>query len=146
MRRERIRSTPRWRKIGPRRDCAFVVEDQNADGFRGMSVVRVRLLFSFQFDGVDYPCALVEWYNKIGRGPDQDTGMWMVRPDLRHTRARDPVMSVVHLDSVLRGAHLIPVFGSRYLPRGFRHTWSLDAFEAFFVNKYIDAHANEIAF
>ncbi|KAJ7756688.1 hypothetical protein B0H16DRAFT_1662563 [Mycena metata] len=94
MRRERIRSTPRWRKIGPRRDCTFVVEDQNADGLRGMSVVRVRLLFSFQFDGVDYPCALVEWYNKIGRGPDQDTGMWM----------------------------------------------------AFFVNKYIDAHANEIAF
>ncbi|KAJ7719659.1 hypothetical protein B0H16DRAFT_1794428 [Mycena metata] len=146
MRRERIRSTPRWRKTGPRRDCAFVVEDQNADGFRGMTVVCVRLLFSFQFDGVDYPCALVEWYNKIGRGPDEDTGMGMVRPDLRNTRARDPVMSVVHLDSVLRGAHLIPVFGSRYLPCGFRHTWSLDAFEAFFVNKYIDAHANEIAF
>ncbi|KAJ7730745.1 hypothetical protein B0H16DRAFT_1665336 [Mycena metata] len=146
MRRERIRCTPRWRKIGPRRDCAFVVEDQNTAGFRGMSVVRLKLLFSFQFDGVNYPCALVEWFDKIGRAPDPDTGMWMVRPDLRRTRARDPVRSVVHLDTVLRGAHLIPVFGSRYLPVGFRHIWSLDAFEAFFVNKYIDAHANEIAF
>ncbi|KAJ6622755.1 hypothetical protein B0H10DRAFT_1873823 [Mycena sp. CBHHK59/15] len=146
MRRERIRSTPSWRKKGPRRDCAFVVEDQNTDGFRAMSVVRVKLFFSFQFDGVEYPCALVEWYKKIGRRPDSDTGMWMVEPEVRRTRAREAVMTVVHLDSLLRGAHLIPVFGSRYLQPGFRHTWSLDAFEAFFVNKYIDAHANEIAY
>ncbi|KAJ6563088.1 hypothetical protein DFH09DRAFT_1247611 [Mycena vulgaris] len=40
MRRERIRSTPTWRKHGPRRDCTFVVEDQHALGFRGMSAVR----------------------------------------------------------------------------------------------------------
>ncbi|KAJ6590829.1 hypothetical protein B0H10DRAFT_2167907 [Mycena sp. CBHHK59/15] len=116
MRRERIRSTPNWRKTGPRRDCAFVVEDQNAAGFRAMSVVRVKLFFSFQFDGVEYPCAL------------------------------EPVTTVVHLDVFLRGTHLIPVYGSRYLQPGFRHTWSLDAFQAFFVNKYIDAHANEIAY
>ncbi|KAJ6615952.1 hypothetical protein B0H10DRAFT_2039074 [Mycena sp. CBHHK59/15] len=125
MRRERIRSTPSWCKTGPRRDCAFVVEDQNAAGFRAMSVVRVKLFFSFQFD---------------------DTGMWMVEPELRRTRAQEPVTTVVHLDVFLRGAHLIPVYGSRYLQPGFRHTWSLDAFQAFFVNKYIDAHANEIAY
>ncbi|KAJ7138682.1 hypothetical protein C8R43DRAFT_1089287 [Mycena crocata] len=134
MRRERIRSTPRWRKSGPRRDCAFVVEDQNADGFRALSVVHVKLFFSFQYDGVDYPCALVEWYKKIGRRPDADTGMWMVEPEVRRTRARDTVTTVVHLDSFL------------FLQPGFRHTWSLDAFEAFFVNKYIDAHANEVAY
>ncbi|KAJ7745639.1 hypothetical protein B0H16DRAFT_1557678 [Mycena metata] len=117
MRRERIRCTPRWRKIGPRRDCAFVVEDQKPP-----------LLFSFQFDGVNYPCAL-------GAGPRH--GMWMVRPDLRRTRARDPVRSVVHLDTILRGAHLIPCLALDIF---------LSTFEAFFVNKYIDAHANEIAF
>ncbi|KAJ6610872.1 hypothetical protein B0H10DRAFT_2193179 [Mycena sp. CBHHK59/15] len=60
MRRERIRSTPTWRKHGPRRDCAFAVENQQEQGFRGMSVVRVRLFFSFTHDGIDYPCALVE--------------------------------------------------------------------------------------
>ncbi|KAJ7672946.1 hypothetical protein B0H17DRAFT_1083378 [Mycena rosella] len=146
MRRERIRSTPSWRKTGSRRDCAFVVDDQHADGFRAMSVVRVKLFFSFQHDGVHYPCALVEWYKKIGRRPDSDTGMWMVEPELRRTRAHQPLMTVVHLDSFLRGAHLVPVYGRRYLPSGFRNTWSLDVFQAFFVNKYIDAHANEIIF
>ncbi|KAJ7159339.1 hypothetical protein C8R43DRAFT_881825, partial [Mycena crocata] len=131
-----------WRKIGPRRDCAFVVEDQNTNGFRALSVVHVKLFFSFQYDGVDYPCALVEWYKKIGRGPDSDTGMWMVEPEVRRNRGRDTVTTVVHLDSFLRGAHLIPVYGSKFLQSGFRHTWSLDTFEAFFVNKYIDVHAN----
>ncbi|KAJ6622418.1 hypothetical protein B0H10DRAFT_2175040 [Mycena sp. CBHHK59/15] len=145
MRRERIRSTPSWRKTGPRRDCVFLVEDQNADGFRGMSVARVRLFFSFQHDGVDYPCALVEWFKKIGRGPDSETGMWMVEPEVRRTRGHDRLITVVHLDTVMRGAHLIPVYGSRFLQPGFRYTWSLDAFQAFFVNKYIDDHANEIA-
>ncbi|KAJ7128178.1 hypothetical protein C8R43DRAFT_1090218 [Mycena crocata] len=140
MRRERIRSTPRWRQSGR----------ATTEGFRAISVVRVKLFFSFSHDGADYPCALVEWYKKIGRGPDQDTGMWMVEPELRHTREQKTVATVVHLDSLLRGAHLIPgpVYGARFLPSGFRHTQSLDAFEAFFVNKYIDidAHANEIAY
>ncbi|KAF7341356.1 hypothetical protein MVEN_01872100 [Mycena venus] len=34
MRREHIRSTPTWRKHGPRRDCVFVVENQGELGFR----------------------------------------------------------------------------------------------------------------
>ncbi|KAJ7939396.1 hypothetical protein B0H13DRAFT_1587096, partial [Mycena leptocephala] len=43
MRRERIRSTPKWRKYGPRRDCAFAVESQDEQGFHGMSVVHTFL-------------------------------------------------------------------------------------------------------
>jgi hypothetical protein len=80
MRRERIRSTPSWRKHGARRDCAFAVEDQDKPGFRGTSVVRVKLFFSFNHDGVEYPCALVEWFKKVGRSPDVYTGMWVVEP------------------------------------------------------------------
>ncbi|KAF7333127.1 hypothetical protein MVEN_02378200 [Mycena venus] len=98
MRRERIRSTPSWRKKGPRRDCAFVVEDQNTDGFRAMSVVRVKLFFSFQFDGVEYPCALVEWYKKIGRRPDSDTGMWMVEPEYTWIRSCGELILFLCLD------------------------------------------------
>lgn len=52
MRRERIRSTPSWRKGPPRRDCAFVVEDQLQSGMKGMSIVRVLLLFSFRHEGI----------------------------------------------------------------------------------------------
>ncbi|KAF7372468.1 hypothetical protein MVEN_00108400 [Mycena venus] len=143
MRRERIRSTPTWRKHGPRRDCVFVVENQGELGFRGMSVVRVRLFFSFSYDGVDYPCALVDWFKKVGRSPDPETGMWIVEPEMKGSVR---LTTIVHLDTLLRGAHLIPVYGEGYIPIGFRYTYSLDAFKSFHVNKYIDHHANEIAF
>ncbi|KAJ7669939.1 hypothetical protein DFH06DRAFT_1372426 [Mycena polygramma] len=144
MRRERIRSTPKWMKhSGPRRDCAFVVENQNERGFRGMSVVRIRLFFSFTHDGIDYPCALVDWFKKVGRSPDLETGMWIVEPEMRG-KAR--LTTIVHLDTLLRGAHLIPVYGEDFIPVGFRYIHSLDSFISFHVNKYIDHHANEIAF
>lgn len=146
MRRERIRCTPSWRKTGPRRDCAFVVEDQNKRGFRGMSVVRTRLLFSFSHEGEDYPCALVEWYKKIGRGPEASSGMWQVTEELLPGRNGGRLTTVVHLDSILRGAHLIPVYGDHSLPDKFKPEWTLDSFTTFFVNKYADHHSNEIAF
>ncbi|KAF8815688.1 hypothetical protein BYT27DRAFT_7079395 [Phlegmacium glaucopus] len=140
MRQEHIRSTPSWRSSGPRHDCVFVVEDEDKEGFQGMSVVRVKLFFSFRYEGEKYPCALVEWFKKVGRSPDKQTGMWVVKPEEDHHGRR--LTSVVHLDTVLQGAHLIPGF----LPPNFNHTWSLDPFKAFFVNKYVDHHANEIAF
>ncbi|KAF8174181.1 hypothetical protein K438DRAFT_2049994 [Mycena galopus ATCC 62051] len=143
MRRERIRSTPSWRKHGPRRDCAFAVEDQQKPGFRGMSVVHIKLFFSFVHDGVEYPCALVEWFKKVGRSPDISTGMWIVEPEYR---GKNHLVTILHLDSLMRGAHLVPVFGSDHIPVGFSYRHSLDAFKAFHVNKYIDYHANEIAF
>ncbi|KAJ6631895.1 hypothetical protein B0H10DRAFT_2172192 [Mycena sp. CBHHK59/15] len=67
MHREHIWSTPTWRKHGPCQDCTFAVENQQEQGFRGMSVVCVHLFFSFTRDGIDYPCALVEWFKKVGR-------------------------------------------------------------------------------
>ncbi|KAF8801254.1 hypothetical protein BYT27DRAFT_7310172 [Phlegmacium glaucopus] len=144
MHRERIRSTPSWHSTGPRRDCAFVVEKQNERGFRGMSVVRIKLFFLFSYEGEKYLCALVEWFKKVGRSPNEQTGMWVVKPEEDHHRKR--LTTVVHLDTILRGAHLIPVYGSSFIPPYFCHYWSLDAFRAFFVNKYADHHANEVAF
>lgn len=141
MRRERIRSTPSWRDSEPRYDCAFVVEDEDKSGMSGMAVVRVRLFFSVEYEGVHYPCALVEWFKRIRCDPL--TGMWIVRPDCTRG-SRDK--SVVHLDSFLRGAHLIPVYDKLRLPLNFKHSYSLDAFKAYYVNKYIDHHAYEIAF
>ncbi|TFK60592.1 hypothetical protein BDN72DRAFT_872887 [Pluteus cervinus] len=142
MRTERIRSTPSWRNTGPRRDCAFVVEDEPKPGPQGMSVVRIMLLFSFDYCGVEYPCALVDWFRTVGRSPDEATGMWIVEP---HMRRQKRLTTIIHLDSIYCGAHLIPVYGSDFLPVGFKHTWSLDAFEAFYVNKYADYHAYSVA-
>jgi len=144
MCRECIHSTPSWRGTGKHRDCAFVVEDESKPGFRGMSAVHILLFFSFIYNDTTYSCALVEWFKKVGRSPDKITGMWNVTPEYKRNRER--LITVIHLDSVLWAAHLIPVFGRQYLPPHFLHTWSLNVFEAFYVNKYADHHANEICF
>lgn len=145
MRCERIRSTPSWRGRGPRRDCAFVVQNQAQRGFEGMSVVRVHLFFSFQHGSRTYPSALVEWFSKVGRGPNADTNLWMLHRDY-HMQARRlrPHFTVVHLDSLLRCAHLIPAYGPAPLPIQLRYTHSLDCFDYFWLNKYIDHHAFEL--
>jgi hypothetical protein len=109
-----------------------------------MSVVRVQLLFSFEYGGKTYPCALVEWFKKVAEEPDRQTGMWTVEPKLDVDNKR--LCSILHLDSFVCGAHIIPVYGSHYLPINFIHTWSLDAFDSYHVNHFIDYHANEIMF
>lgn len=128
MRTERIRSTPSWQKQGPRRDCALVVDDEDKPGIQGMSVVRVNLLFSFTHDAKTYSCAFVEWFKRVGARPDPETGMWKVKPDTYRNGQR--IVSVLHLDTFLRGAHILPVFGRDYLPSDFHFSYSLDVFEA----------------
>ncbi|KAI0070798.1 hypothetical protein K474DRAFT_1608026, partial [Panus rudis PR-1116 ss-1] len=71
-------------------------------------------------------------------------GMWIVKPE--RLRGGRRAKSVVHLDSVLRAAHLIPAFGKEHVPANFSHTWSLDCFNAYYVNKYADHHMYEIVF
>jgi hypothetical protein len=68
----------------------------------------------------------------------------MVKPDLDHRGRR--VMDIVHIDSILRGAHLIPIFGDDFVPHHFKYYSSLDSFKAFYINKYADHHSHEIAF
>ena len=46
----------------------------------------------------------------------------------------------------LRGAHLTPVYGNVQLPTDIQHTDTLNIFQAYYVNKYINHHAFEIAF
>jgi hypothetical protein len=54
--------------------------------------------------------------------------------------------SIIHVDTILRSAHLIGVSGSQKLPNNFTHHDSLYTFELFYFNKYADHHAHEIAF
>lgn len=147
MHRERIRSVASWRGGPARHDCVFVAQDNNLPGFRGLLVARVHLFFSFKFQAVLYPCALVSWFSSVDDEPDPDTGMWIVSPDTDDSEetGRSP-LDVIHLDSIERGAHLIGVAGDDYLPYGLQHTDSLDIFRSFYVNKFADHHAHEIAF
>lgn len=142
---ECLHSTPTWHGKGPRYDCVFVSKDVQLPGIKGISVVRIKLFFSFDFEGVMYPCVLVEWYAKMGRGPDWETRMWKVKPDMSGPGGwRD--VSVLHLDAFMRGAHLLPSFGGDSVPLAFTPTYSLDPFQSYYVNKYIDHHAHEIAY
>jgi hypothetical protein len=60
MQRECICLTPSWRESREQHNCAFVVENDTKPGMSGMVIVRIKLLFSFHYNGVYFPCALVE--------------------------------------------------------------------------------------
>ena len=49
-----------------------------APGPHGLSVARLRPLFSFIFNGICREVALVEWFSYIGNSTDEETGMWVV--------------------------------------------------------------------
>ena len=143
MRRESIRSTPCWRKGAPRHDTVFVKRDATIPGVRGLDVVRLLALFSFVWRGQYYPCALVRWFKHTAEEVDIGMGMWVVKPD--NNDDGSPAVGIIHLDSVLRAAHLMPVFGDQFIPIGLTPDRTLDIFQSFYINKYIDYHAFELA-
>ena len=143
MRRECIRSTPCWRKGASRHDTVFVERDPTLPGIRGLDVVRLMAVFSFFWSGTYYPCALVRWFKHVAEEPDINTGMWVVKPDCNADGS--PAVGVIHLDSVVRAAHLMPIFGDRFLPPNLIADHTLDVFQAFYINKYIDYHAFELS-
>lgn len=142
MRREIIRCCPSWRNGPARQDCAFVITDPTLQGMRGLDVVRILAFFSFVYLGKVYPCAIVRWFVR-GDEPDDATGMWIVRPgfNARH----QPDISIIHLDTMYRAAHLIPVYRGQEVPLDLHPHHSYEAFGAYYVNKFADHHAFEIA-
>ena len=113
-------------------------------GMRGLIVAQVYLFFRFSYGGVNYPCALVRWYTTSNE-PDATTGLWVVRPEFTHRGMRH--MGVIHVDSIVRGAHLLARFPSDVpVYREINYMNVLDVYTSFYVNKFIDHHAFEIAF
>ncbi|KAG1842603.1 hypothetical protein F4604DRAFT_1884713 [Suillus subluteus] len=111
MLRHVIRSAPTWRNGPARHDCVFIEHDSTLPGFQGLYVAQ--------------PCP--------------NTGMWMVEPEFDANGQR--LTSVVHLDTILCPAHLIPVYGDHFIDHDIKHTNV-----AFYINKFSDYHAFEIAF
>ena len=144
MHRQCIRSTPKWRQGPPRHDCVFIKKDPELEGMRGLRVAQVLLFLSFTSRHIPYSCALVQWFIVVGDTPCGETGMWIVKPEMGDDGTQ--VISIIQVNSILRGAHLIGVYGEVFLPRDFSHFDTLTAFQAYYVNKFIDYHANEIAF
>ncbi|KAG1733920.1 uncharacterized protein EDB91DRAFT_1238517 [Suillus paluster] len=99
-------------------------------------------IFSFNYAGTVYPCAVVCWFNVIGGSPDPETGMWVVCPAYNANRA--PTHTIIHADTIYRAAHLIPIYGNQFVPLDITLYVSYDAFRAYYVNKYVDHHTFEI--
>uniref|UniRef100_A0A0W0FJG6 Uncharacterized protein n=1 Tax=Moniliophthora roreri TaxID=221103 RepID=A0A0W0FJG6_MONRR len=141
---ERIRAVDSWKNGPPRRDCVFVVEDQNESGFRGLQVARVQHFIAVHHNHKLFSATVVNWFSTFGNEPDPVTGMWIVTPDYDDDGERS--VDIISLDSILQGAHLIGIAGKEWIPNDHSFTDTLDDFNSFFVNKYIDHHAYEIAF
>jgi hypothetical protein len=143
MRREHIRATPSWRTGEPRHDCIFINMGVDFDSpMNGLAVARVLCFFSFNYRTSYYPCAIVHWYSYVHEERDPDTGMYVVTPA---TTGDDvPDVSIIHINCIFRAAHLIPVYGPDFIPKISPHD-SYDMFNSYYVNRYADHHAFEIA-
>jgi hypothetical protein len=108
----------------------------------GLHVARLRLLFSLAWGSDIFPCALIRWFPDIAEEPDADTGLRIVQPE--DDDAGEPVYEVVHLDSIVRAAHLLPVFGPEMVPADLHYSQTLDVFRAFYLNCFIDHHAYDL--
>jgi len=121
-------------------DTIFVNTDSSMEGMGGLDVTCVQLLFEFSHEGIEYSCVLVHWFSHVGNSPDNHTGMWVVQTDNDECPP-----SIIHLNTVVRTAHLLLVFGSEHVPKSLSCTDTLDTFTNFYVNKFADHHVFKIA-
>jgi hypothetical protein len=139
--RERIRSLSSFHG-NHRRDTVFVETDGDQAGFLGMVVARVLMFFSFEYRRTSHSCALVHWFVHDEDVPDEDTTMWEVR--LECDRRNRPLIEVISVNSIIRAAHLLPIYGHSRVPEQFSHAQALDRYKSFFVNHFSDHHTHEL--
>lgn len=110
----------------------------------GLDIASARQFFSFTFRGKLYTCVLVHWFKQCGIWPSDDTGMWVVEQEL--DKDGKQMACILHLDTIIRAAHLIAVYGEEFVTRNLLPGYSLDIFQKYYINKYTDHHSFAIAF
>ncbi|KAG0698493.1 hypothetical protein DFH29DRAFT_810285, partial [Suillus ampliporus] len=126
MRQEHICACPVWRNEAPWYDCVFINTDAGVEGMGGMDIAHVMCFFSFTFEAVLYPCAVVHWFDKANDRPDEDTGMWIIKPS--YDTDHSPSVGIIHVDSIYWATHLIPIYGVHPIPQDLKHYHLYDAF------------------
>ncbi|KAI6006921.1 hypothetical protein EDD15DRAFT_2153545 [Pisolithus albus] len=144
MRHEHIRAIPSWHWGPTWYDCIFVSTDNTREGMLSMDVAQVHCFFSFiHTNGQTFQCTLIRWFDRIADEPDELTGMWMVAPSFLEDGS--PHHAVIHIDSIVPSAHLLPIFGRGYiLPYVNCHNL-LEVFRGFYINRFADHHTFELA-
>ncbi|KIK13237.1 hypothetical protein PISMIDRAFT_119195, partial [Pisolithus microcarpus 441] len=144
MRREKICAIPVWHHGPAQYDTIFMSTDDTFNGMLSMEVARMLCFFSFVYtNGYSYSCALIHWFDRIADEPDDLTGMWMVRPSFMADGSKN--LSVIHVDSIVCSAHLLPIFRREQVPQSVDFHNSLDIYHRFYVNRFADYHAFELA-
>ena len=140
---EHIQATPSWRNKTTRYDCTFVNSNPVLYSMCGLEVACVMTFFSFVHEGKEYLCALIHWFSHIGNTPNEDTGMWEVEPSYISNKSH---LCIIHIDMIYCAAHLIPVYQtSRFIAQSLTMNKTLNTFNRFYVNKFVDHHAFVIA-
>ena len=62
-------------------------------------MAQVFLFFKFSHHNVMYPCVLVYWFKTVGNKPCLDTGIWIVKPEIRDDGKQ--VISIIYLDTIV---------------------------------------------
>ncbi|KAF9226131.1 hypothetical protein BS17DRAFT_794398 [Gyrodon lividus] len=107
--------------IPARYDTVLVDMDNSTNSINGMDVAR---------------------YKHIGSQPNDITGLWMVHPSFEDDGSRE--LSVIHLNSILRAVHLLPMFGnSNPIHPAVTFDNSLNTFKGYYMNKFADHHSFE---
>src|SRR6202166_3011240 len=110
---------------------------------KGLEVARVFFFFLMTHRSQSYPSALVQWFSVVGDEPDDETGLWMVEPEIHENG--EPHWAIIHLDTILRAAHLMPAYQtSDFVKPTLTMHNTLDEFKLFYINKFVDHHAFEI--
>ncbi|KIN97265.1 hypothetical protein M404DRAFT_161060 [Pisolithus tinctorius Marx 270] len=140
-----IHSCPMWRNEGPHFDCIFVVTNPEAEGMHGLDIACILCFFLFKYQGTLYPCAVIHWFDHMGDGPDIATEMWIVCPS--YNACNVPHITIIHINAIYHVAHLIPVYATHNInTRDIKPHDSYNTFNSFYVNKFTNHHAFEIAF
>ena len=70
--------------------------------------------------------------------------MWKVSLD--KVNNNQVLQSVEPLDSIVHAVHLLPVFGTGYIPDHWPYSLTLDSFQQLYINKYANHHSHQIIY
>ncbi|KIK95499.1 hypothetical protein PAXRUDRAFT_140531, partial [Paxillus rubicundulus Ve08.2h10] len=74
--------------------------------------------------------------------PNDLMGMWMVSPSFLDNGSKN--LAIIHLGSIVHGAHLLPTYGMEVVSEHDVFHNSLDLYHGFCVNCFIDNHTFEL--
>ena len=69
--------------------------------------------------------------------------MWMVKPFFLKDGSKN--LAVIHIDSIVRSTHLLPIFENKRVPPYVNFHNLLDIYHSFYINRFADHHAFQLA-